>query len=438
MLYYFRENIQLYLILFVWIIIGMISPILSYLIIPATLLLMYKKEMYEELLIGFLFILILSDSLEDSLVFAKNVKNIYVSLLAVFILFDSEKFQPINKLYSIFIPFFLFTFFTFSNSIQEPFVFASFQKTLSFAISFLVIPNFLIKIFRVNGELFFRRFIFFLIITLLAGIVLKYSAHNVAYLENGRYRGIFGNPNGVGIYSVLVFIAFFLLDDFFPRMFSRQERILFFVIIIYTIYLSGSRNAVIAILIFYFFQRFFSFSPFIGFIIFLFVLVLSEIISSNLVGIILALDLGDYFRIRTLEEGSGRYIAWDFAWKQIQQNFFIGKGFAYNEYYMRQNYHMLQKMGHQGGIHNSFLTFWMDQGLVGLIIYLRSYILMFVKAAKKTKYAFPIMFAISFTAFFESWLVGSLSAYAFMGMFIFTIITSEEINSENELILEPL
>ena len=88
---------------------------------------------------------------------------------------------------------------------------------------------------------------------------------------------------------------------------------------------------------------------------------------------------------------------------------------------------MLLKLNHQGGIHNSFLTFWMDQGLIGLLLYLRSYILTFIKAAQKTKFAFPIMFAVSFSAFFESWLVGSLSPFAFMGMFVFSILTDDDI-----------
>ena len=103
---------------------------------------------------------------------------------------------------------------------------------------------------------------------------------------------------------------------------------------------------------------------------------------------------------------------------------------------MRQNYRLLSKLGHQGGIHNSFLTFWMDQGLIGLIIYLRSFILMFIKAAQKTRFAFPAMFAISFTAYFESWLVASLSAFAFLAMFLFTIITSEEIQEKRDETLE--
>jgi O-antigen ligase len=99
---------------------------------------------------------------------------------------------------------------------------------------------------------------------------------------------------------------------------------------------------------------------------------------------------------------------------------------------MRQNYKLLSKLGHQGGIHNSFLTFWMDQGLIGLVIYLRSFILLFIQGAQKTRLAFPAMFAISFTAYFESWLVASLSAFAFLAMFIFTIVTSQEIRETND------
>ena len=94
---------------------------------------------------------------------------------------------------------------------------------------------------------------------------------------------------------------------------------------------------------------------------------------------------------------------------------------------MWSHYVELSRKGHQGTVHNSFLAFWLDQGLIGLVLFLRSYFLIFMKGAQKTKMAYPIMFSIAFTGFFESWLMGSLSAYSFLGMFIFTIITSEEI-----------
>lgn len=393
--------------------------------------------MYEELILGFLFILILSDSLDDSLSFAKNLKNIYIVILAVFFFFDTDNFQPLNKLYKIFFPFFIFAFCITLLSVNESFFYTSLQKTISFILLFMILPNFFTKLYRENGEVFLRRFVFFVITFLLIGFLLKYSNSDFVYLENGRYRGVLGSPNGLGLYGVLAFVFFYVLNDFFPALFGRYEKYAMYVIILISIYWSGSRNSVIAVLIFYLFQRFYVISPFFGLIMFFVALFLTEMITTNLTSIILWANLGDFFRINTLEEGSGRYIAWNFAWHQIQYNFFVGKGFAYNEYFMRQNYSFLSKLGHQGGIHNSFLTFWMDQGLIGLVIYLRSFILMFIKAAQKTRFAFPAMFAISFTAYFESWLVASLSAFAFLAMFIYTVLTSEEILPKNTGEIDP-
>jgi len=435
-LQYYKENKQLYFTLIVWLIIGMYGGPLIYGVLPVTVLLMKKREMYEELLIGFLFILILSDSFEQSLVFAKSLKNIYISLLAIFVLFDLKSFQPLNKLYKIFIPFFLFSVFTMLLSIGEPFFFTSLQKTVSYGLTFIIIPNYIVKIYREQGEDFFKRLVYFSIAVLIIGFILKYTSPNIAYLgESGRYKGVLGNPNGLGIYCFLLFIIIFILNDFYPQLFSKQEYMLFIAMIVYSLILSGSRNSLIAILLFFLFQRFFSLSPFLGFILFLIFLIVAEIINNNLTNIILSLGLGDFFRLNTLKEAGGRYIAWDFAWKQIQHNFFIGKGFAYDEYYMGVQYKELSILGHQCCVHNTFLSFWRAQGLIGLLIYLRSYILMFIKAAKKTKYAFPVMFSITFTAMFESWLLASLSAFAFLGMFIYTIINSEEIVPQTEQLM---
>jgi len=429
-LQYYKDNLQLYILFLVWILIGGFGGPVILAVIPMVMLLLRNKGMYEELLIGYLFILVLSDSKEPIFEFAKNAKNIYISILALFLLVDSVEFRPFSQLYRIFVPFFIIAVITMSTSVNDSFFFTSFQKTLSFILSFIVIPNLVNRIYREKGKQFLRRFAFFIFSVLLLGFLMEYVSPDSAFLLGTRFRGIFGGPNGLGVYCVLIFIVFFVLNDFFPNLFSRNERIIIFGAILFSIYLTGSRNAIISVVIFYVFQRFFSLSPFLGFIIFILTIFITELISTNATTIIVSLGLGEYLRTNTLEEGSGRYIAWNFAWKQIQNNFFIGKGFAYDEFYMRQHYGMLLKLNHQGGIHNSFLTFWMDHGLIGLLVYLRSYILMFIKGSKKTKFAFPIMFAISFSAFFESWLVASLSAFAFLGMFIFTLITSEEILPE--------
>lgn len=397
-----------------------------YVVFVLSLVLMKKKEMFEELFIGYFFMLILSDSLEEKLFFAKNAKNLYIVVLAAFTFFDRKAFPQYNNLYKIFFPFFIFSVITMLTSVLDPFFFTSVQKTISYFITFLILPTFISKLYGDWGIAFFKRFLFFAITILLIGFVLRFVIPEFTSILTGRYRGMLGNPNGLGTYCVLLFIIFFIVNNFYKGLFSKQEVIIAYTAILISIYLTGSRNAFLAVFIFFIFQRFFSISPMIGFILFLLALFVSEVIAVNATQIILSLGLGDYFRLSTIEDGSGRYIAWAFAWQQIQNNFFIGKGFAYNEYFMRQSYDDLQRLGHQGGIHNSFLTFWMDQGLIGLLIYLRSYFIMFFKASKKTKFAFPVMFAIAFSAMFESWLVGSLSAFAFLSIFVFTFITSDE------------
>ncbi len=417
----------MFIIFAIWLVVGMYGGPVIYGLVPLAMVLMKRKGMHEELLLGYLFILILSDSLESSLLFAKDLKNIYITVMALLLFADIKNFQPFNKFYKIFIPFFIISIITMLNSTSDAFFFTSLQKTISYFLAFLIIPNFVSRLYREEGTQFLKRMMFFLFTTLLIGFIVKYLSPTTALLLGERFRGVFGGPNGLGVFCVLTFISFYVINDFFPDLFSKNERIIIFGTILLSIVMCGSRNAVVTLLIFYIFQRFFSLSPFFGFIFFLVTIFVAEIVSSNATAIVVSLGLGDYFRTKTLEEGSGRYIAWGFAWEQIKNNFFIGKGFAYNEFYMRQHYGMLLKLNHQGGIHNSFLTFWMDQGLIGLLLYLRSYILTFIKAAQKTKFAFPIMFAVSFSAFFESWLVGSLSPFAFMGMFVFSILTDDDI-----------
>jgi len=433
---YYKENSQLYIIFTLWMILGVVTGTFIYGIIPFFFFIMLRKGLFEELFISYIFILIVSDSLYDPFFFAKNVKNIVALILGMHFLFNIKDFYPLNKLYIIFLPFSLFSIISMCKSIGDPFFFTSFQKTVSYFLSFLIIPNYMEKLYREKGGDFLRRLIFFGVTFLLLGFLLRYIAPNIAYIDSGRYRGVLGNPNGLGIYAVLLFIITFLLNDFFPQLFSKKERIIIYSALVLSIYLTNSRNAILALLMFYLYRYAFTKSPFLGVIVFILSLLVGELLSANIIDIISDIGLEGFFRVQTLEHASGRYIAWNFAWKQIQENFFIGKGFAYNEFYMRQHYGELTKLGHQGGIHNSFLTFWMDQGLIGLLIFIRSYLLVFIKAAKKTRLAFPIFFVITFTAMFESWLVGSLSIFAILGAIIFTLINSESIRAKIEIISE--
>src|SRR5690606_26458361 len=128
----------------------------------------------------------------------------------------------------------------------------------------------------------------------------------------------------------------------------------------------------------------------------------------------------------------GRYFAWQFAWEKIQPFFFFGGGFATDETIMRSHYRYLERMGHQGGVHNSYLSMWFNMGIVGLLVYFRSFVLLFIKAAKLSKGAVGVLFATLFSIMYESWLVGSLNPYTIMLLMIMTVISQPEIAQADE------
>ena len=84
-------------------------------------------------------------------------------------------------------------------------------------------------------------------------------------------------------------------------------------------------------------------------------------------------------------------------------------------------------MGHHGGVHNSYLTMWFNTGIVGVLVFFRSYFLIFLKANKRAPFAFAIMFSSMFSVMYESWLTGSLNPFTIILLIIITVITEDEI-----------
>ena len=420
MIDYVKSNLSFIAILIVWLLVGVYAAPLSYGLIPLTVLVFKRRDYYAEIIIGFFFILMISDSRVKSFAFAVDVKNIYILLLAAFVLFDSKNFKPFQNFYQKYIPFFLVALFCL---VYSPYAGTSFSKLLSYFLIILVVPNFVHKAYSVKGVQFFRELIFFGSTMLLIGLVLKYIAHDVAYLS-GRFRGTLGNPNGLGIFLLMFFLLFSVISEYFKNLFTVNEKRIIYFLIFSSLILSASRSALTAILIFAIFRYLYNISPFVGFIIFIIFLFGYQLITSNIVPILMALGLQDYFRLDTLKEGSGRLIAWTFAWEQIQYNFFLGRGFGYTEWIFGQYYEILSRNGHQGHAHNTFLTFWLDTGLVGLVFYVQAFILQFVQAAKRSRSAIPAMYAVLFSVFFESWLTASLNPYTIQLIIILTVFTT--------------
>ncbi|MEM9022788.1 MAG: O-antigen ligase family protein, partial [Bacteroidota bacterium] len=401
---------------------------LSVVVIPATLFLLHYKGNYKEVFIGFFLILVIADTRYRPLKFAVDVKNVYLVVLAFLVLFDRRNFTSLVKLYQRFLPFFVVATIALVFS-KVPFI--AMQKTLSYLLLLIVVPTFVVKLYEEYGNRVFRYIIHFYIVLFILGLVLRLVFPDFV-LIGGRYSGVLGNPNGLGIFTFFGIIVASVILEKLPGLCGRWELILFYGLAFISLLLCGSRGAIIGTLIFLSFAYFFRMSPFLGLIVLVLVIVGYELLLNNVSVIIIALGLEDYFRIETLEIGSGRLVAWKFAWEHIQSSFFLGKGFANTEQLFATHHRELNLLGHQGNAHNSYLTFWLDTGIIGLLLFLRALVSVFTQASKTTRLAFPILFAVLFYANIESWLTASLNPFTIQLMIVLTVLLFVDFKDSEE------
>lgn len=420
-----RNNYQFYLLLFAWWVIGANIAMAGLGLVLLSVLFFKKNQLNEEIFIGFMFTLILSDSLD----FAATTKNIYMVLFSVFLFFGGGELKFTNYFSLRFLPYFFIAIVCLFFS-EQPFV-AS-QKTLSYALLLISVPNYIENIYRKRGVEFFRTLVYFLTIVLFIGLV-YYVLFPYKSMLVGRFRGAFHlNPNGLGLFCLMVFLTIAVVESFYPSLFEKREKYFLYAVVLASLLLTKSRNSLVAVIIFIVFRNFFHFSPYLGFVLFLVFVFVYRYITDNLALIVMTFGLEDFFRIETLETGSGRTIAWDFAWQHIDKNYFLGKGVSYTEYLYHKNYTMLSQMGHQGNAHNSYLTFWLDTGLIGLSLYMFAFVSLFIKAAKYTLVAIPVLYSVLFSATFESWLTASLNPITIILLIVITIIASDIIPKAEE------
>ena len=69
-----------------------------------------------------------------------------------------------------------------------------------------------------------------------------------------------------------------------------------------------------------------------------------------------------------------------------------------------------------------YLIFWLNNGLVGVALFVFGLFSIFVKASFNCKLAFPILYAAIFQANFEPWLAASLNPYTICFFSILTLL----------------
>lgn len=421
MLEYLKRNGQFVTMILVWLAAGLVHSMAGIAVVSLSVLLLKRKGLYAELISGFILILVLSDSKQDWLHFARDVKIIYLVLLTLFFFFDRKEFRQQESFFPPFIPFIIWAA---AQIMRSPEFATSMQKTLSYGLLFLIGPAYIIKIFYDKGTIFIKDHVFLMAFMLLSGIILFIIAKDQV-LVGDRYSGVMGNPNAIGLFCTLFFMLIYCSIIKFPGLFTKNEQIILYVLIAISVLLSGSRNTIISIGLFLFFTRFYKISPLLGTAIVIISAILYQLVISNLTEILTALGLAEAMRADTLESGSGRLIAWAWAWKFINANltnFFLGNGFGFDEYYFILSKPILNKLGHIGGVHNSYLALWINTGLIGLILWFLAFLRTIIKAIPKAYTALPFLYAVLFSATFEAWLMGSLNPYTITFLFILCIL----------------
>ncbi len=421
MLEFIARNKVLLILFAIWYAVGSLSPLIFYGLGFVSIVLLWRRALFFEILLGFLFILLLSDNLRYTTDFAKSFKNVYIVLLSAIAILERRRFGLDMEIIRYFIPFFIVATISLAFSPQ---MFTSFQKTLSYALILFSAPQFLIFSFKERGPIIVKDIIFLGVFMILVGFAIRFVNPGWVISHGGRFRGLFGNPNGMGIFIILLFGITLIARDYFKALLSKADLRWILITLIGALILSGSRSALIAVVLFYLFSRFYKFSPFLGFILFIAVSVGGEILSQNLVPIVQALGLSDYFRVETLEDASGRYIAWEFAWTAIQENFWLGRGFSFDEWLMAENQDFLNDLGHQGGVHNTYLIIWLNTGIIGLLLFLRAYLLMAIKGSKNSALSFPFLWMVLFSIMLEPWLAASLNPFTILFLIGLVILTN--------------
>jgi O-antigen ligase len=422
MIDYIKDNGQFIFLLIVWTVAGVLVKESALLLVPLSLILLKRKGMYTEIFLGFLFILFLSDNRHNELDFAKLVKDITLITLCAFVFLDRKNFVFRSGLA---IPFTAFLLLAVALSIKHPDPLHSFQKVLSYALLLVFIPDYFTRQLSTDGRRFMYHIVWACTILLVIGFLLVFFKPDWPYL-NGRYNGLLGNPNGIGTFCCLTTILTALARYHYPDLFSKNQMLLIFGVIFLSVVMSRSRNGMFSILIFIFFMKFYRISYWYGFVIVLATAIVFQLINENLTTIVTNLGLGEFLRVEQLEDGSGRTIAWSFAWQEIQKNFLLGRGFAYEEYLFEMNKEWLSMLNHQGGVHNTYLAVWLNTGLIGLALFLYGFFRNFVGKALGNYLTMPAMFAIMFQITFEPWFQSSLNPFTSLALLVIVLLQYEQ------------
>ncbi|MDG5800648.1 O-antigen ligase family protein [Marinilabiliaceae bacterium ANBcel2] len=421
-----------YLTLLFWVALGVFTGPLVYAAVPLHMIIIKKKGEWLWLLLGFWLILTLSDSRQGMFSFAQSLKPIMLLIMAyLYITFPKEREE--FKFVRPFIPFFIVAFLVIFNS---PVQASAFQRTISYLLLLIIIPGIINLLLTYERERFLYHLLLTGVVILGTGLALQIIMPGFVTFGGERFSGLLGNPNAIGIFGFLFTALFTIINQYHSHLFSKKETIVIYSILAISLIFAGSRGGIFSALLFVVGWFLLKHNAVIGFIALALIIISYQAVSANVVNIIVSLGLEEYFRLETFETGSGRIAARDFGWQHIQQQYWWGKGFGYTEYLFSRNQGYFTQLGHQGNLHNSFLTIWLDMGLAGLVAFCFGWLVNFIKGIRISPLLWALMFSLILSASVESWMAASLNPFTIMLVIILSLMSNPrfypEINQNQE------
>jgi len=337
-----------------------------------------------------------------------------------FIGFASKKMEFNTKTYYIF-PFIGIAFLSLTAS---PMLSTAFQRTLSYLLIVFVVWNYIAhELKRTKGE-FILDIIYFASWVYLFGFIRALVFPEAAFF-GGRFQGTFSNPNGVGLFSLVVFPLYFYYFKTHPN-FPKLKKWVVFGLMGLSLLLCGSRTSIGTILMFLGLYHLFTRPRYLQAYLFSFVVLPIAILLStvSIVDIITAVGLGEQLRAETLLDASGRTWSWKFALTHIPNRLWIGGGFFFEQYlYAKFVPPELDVYRAFQAVWNSYLSILLNNGVLGLITYLYFLFANYRDTTTK-RFAKPFFICMLVACFFESWLTSSINSYTIY--FFITLILYQQ------------
>lgn len=425
----FLENINIFSSLFIILAGGIFGGYISASILFVLTFILKKKNITEFLLVMTLITFLLADNFKGPLSFFQNLRFTIVLLNLVYLL----KFNLLKNNYGNYmLPFAILSLII--SVFFSPVGIQAYLRVIGFWIVPMIIFKLISTLYKKNRQKTTELLILIFSLFLVLNLILFFVPIMDVFLK-GRFKGLVGNPNGLGLIMMFIFGLLQLIQE---RNETSLTGLLFLILktlCIFLILTTGSRTALISTLVFIIFNKFLQNTAILIFSLIVLALLSYLISISSLLTLISYLGLETQLRLDSFSDASGRTEVWIVAWEEIKNSFWFGRGLLYDAYYIKEyvtNYFGSTYPRHWAGIWNSYISLLLDVGFVGTLTYL----IFWIKIFKKSKFlnislAFIVMCFLS--GITESWMAASMNPFTPM-MFMFWAIQSQPLVKQTNII----